>query len=320
MNIESLLLIVNPFLNPVFLRVLSLIAYGFVIGLGLIWVLNGLTFKGIWKSKVGNIYLGWVILIPLYTLGLSCGWITGMVVLFFFMSIASKEIITISKIPKVYRFILVVLALVTIVVAGLVPNLFAVLPFVYFAVLTFVTVRCNDADQGFYNTSVALYAAIWVIFGLAHIELLAHLNGTIDKTSALLFVLVFSVTLSDIGAYVFGKLFEKVGFMTEHKIASNISPNKTYGGIVGHIFGAALGIWTMWFAIAAYLPLYQWIIIAVLIGVAGSIGGLVNSTFKRFYKVKDSGELLKGHGGALDRIDSTIMVAVVMYYYLSIFI
>lgn len=320
MNVGSILLIVNPFLNPVFIQVLSLIAYGFVIGLGLIWILNGFTFKDIWKSKVGNIYLGWVILIPLYTLGLSCGWIVGMIVLFFFMSIACKEIVIISKIPKVYQYNLIVLAFITIVVAGFAPSFFAVLPFVYFAFLAFITVRLNDADKGFYNTSIALYSAIWIIFGLAHVELLAHLNGTIDKTSALLFVLVFSVTLSDIGAYVFGKFFEKIGFMTEHKIASNISPNKTYGGIVGHIIGAGLGIWTMWFAISAYLPLHQWIILAILIGVAGSVGGMVNSTFKRFYKVKDSGELLKGHGGALDRIDSTIMVAVVMYYYLSIFI
>lgn len=319
MNVENLLLITNPFLNPIFLHVLSLIACGFIIGLVLIWMLNGFTFKEIWKSKVGNIYLGWVILIPLYTFGLSCGWITGMCVLFFFMSIACKEIVTISKIPKAYQSILIFLAFITVIVAGATPHLFALLPFIYFAVLAFASVRHNDADRGFYNTSVALYAAIWVIFGLAHIELLAHLNGTIDKTSALLFVLVFSVTLSDIGAYVFGKLFEKIGFMTEHKIASNISPNKTYGGIVGHIIGAALGVWSMWFAISEYLPLYQWVIVTVLIGTAGSVGGMINSTFKRFYKVKDSGELLAGHGGALDRIDSTIMVSVALYYYLSIF-
>lgn len=320
MNLEDLLLTVNPFLNPVFQHVLILVACGFVLGLVLIWILNGFILKDIWKGKLGNIYLGWVILIPLYTLGLSSGWIAGICVLFFFMVIACKEIVTLSKIPKVYLSNLIALAFITVIVAGALPNLFALLPFIYFAVLAFVTVRHNDAERGFYNTSVALYSAIWVIFGLAHVELLAHLNGTIDKNSALLFVLVFSVTLSDIGAYIFGKLFEKIGFMTEHKIASNISPNKTYAGILGHIIGAALGIWTMWFAISTYLPPYQWIIISILIGTAGSIGGMVNSTFKRFYKAKDSGELLSGHGGALDRIDSTIMVSVVLYYYLSIFL
>ncbi|HAO64357.1 TPA: hypothetical protein DCQ44_00040 [Candidatus Taylorbacteria bacterium] len=313
-------LFLNPFYNPIFFDIIWRIVLGFALGFVLIWALNKFKLKGIWSSKVGLIYLGWLVLLPLYVVGIFFGWVTGMAVVFLFMFLAIWEIVRIGKIPKVYGYLLSALALITVVIAAFFTSHFVLLPLFFFATIAFTSVRRNDAEKGFYYAAVAVYVSIWIIFGLAHIELLAHLNGQLDNTSSLLFLIVFAVTLSDIGAYIFGKLFHHFDILDQYKIASNLSPNKTYIGILGHIIGAAAGVWVMQFAVASYMPWYHWIIISVLIGVFGSSGGMMNSMFKRYYGVKDSNSLIPGHGGALDRIDSTIRVLIVIYYYFSFFL
>lgn len=313
-------LFANPLLNPIFFPLVARIFWGFVAGLVLIFAWNRFTCKGLWKSKVGAIYLGWLILLPLYSAGVLFGWLAGMTVIFTLSSLAVWEIVRITKLPRVYGYMLTALALVTVVAATFFPARFFLLPLTYLPMMAFVSVRRNDAKTGFMYAAVGTYVAMWVIFGLSHLLLLAHLNGRFDQTGALAFVVIFAVTLSDIGAFVFGKLFHKWGILDQFKVASAISPNKTYVGILGEIIGAGLGVWAMYFAVKGYLPWYQWVCIAILIGVFGSAGGMMNSLFKRAYGVKDSGHLLEGLGGALDRIDSTIRVVVVLYYYLSFFL
>lgn len=314
-----MLLYTNPLLNPIFFEVIVRVGIGFVLGYILIFILNGFSCRNIFSTKLGHIYRGWLVLIPLYCAGIFFGWITGGLIILSFIVIALWEVVRIAEIPRVYGIVLTFLAIVTLVIAIFFPNLLSLLPLCYFAVICFTAVRGNNAEKGFYNASVSLFAVLWIVFGMVHLVLLAHLNGLYDNTLALLFLVIFAVTLSDIGAFVFGTLFQKIRFLDSYKIASNLSPNKTYVGVTGHIIGAGLGIWAMWFAVSAYLPVHHGIILAVLIGVYGSIGGMINSLFKRYYKVKDSGTLLKGHGGALDRIDSTIRVVVVVYYYFFLF-
>jgi len=313
-------LFINPLTNPIFFDIIWRVVLGFVLGFVLILGLNKFKLKDIWKSKVGLIYLGWLVLIPLYVAGIFFGWVTGLIVVFLFMVLAIWEIVRIGQLPKVYGYVLTALAIVTVIVAAFFTSHFVLLPLFFFSTLAFVSIRRNDAEKGFYYAAIAVYVSIWVIFGLAHIELLAHLNGLFDNTSSLLFLVVFAVTLSDIGAYIFGKFFHLIGFLDQYKIASNLSPNKTYIGILGHIIGAGAGVWVMQFAVHAYMPWYHWIIVSVLIGVFSSSGGMMNSMFKRFFGVKDSNSLIPGHGGALDRIDSTIRVLIVIYYYFSFFL
>ena len=316
---KEILLFTNPLLNPIFGEVVLRMIIGCGAGFILIFILNKCTLKNIFESKLWNIYKGWLILIPLYCAGIFFGWITGGLIILSFIIIALWEVVKIANITVVYGYVLSLLAASTLFVAIFSPHMLSLFPLLYFALLCFTAVRSNDAEKGFYNSSVSLFAAIWIVFGLSHIALLAHLNSTLDATNALLFMVIFAVTLSDIGAYVFGKFFQKIGFLNQYTIASNISPNKTYIGIVGHVIGASVGVWAMWFAVGEYMHGYNFLILAVLIGVFGSIGGMINSLFKRYFHVKDSGALLAGHGGALDRIDSTIRVVVVVYYYFYFF-
>jgi phosphatidate cytidylyltransferase len=120
---------------------------------------------------------------------------------------------------------------------------------------------------------------------------------------------MLSTWIADSGAYVFGKTLGR------HKLSPRLSPNKTVEGYVGGIIAGTLsavllGIW--W-----NLPLVQTIVLGLLVSGVSPAGDLGVSLLKRTIGVKDSGHLLPGHGGALDRID-TLIWSVAMVYYLVI--
>jgi len=97
------------------------------------------------------------------------------------------------------------------------------------------------------------------------------------------------------------------------KLASRLSPNKTWGGALGNILGAALAVTLTIFA----LPGLQWwqrCLLVLAIGLGSIWGDLLESLLKRQRGVKDAGELLPGFGGLLDRIDSLLLVAPLVYY------
>lgn len=123
----------------------------------------------------------------------------------------------------------------------------------------------------------------------------------------LVFFILFSVWASDSGAYFTGRKFGK------HKLWPEISPKKTiegsFGGIIWSILVAIL------FQIFAPIFDHTWyaIVVAIVISIAGQIGDLVESAFKRHYDVKDSGKILPGHGGILDRCDSWLFVFPILH-------
>jgi phosphatidate cytidylyltransferase len=118
----------------------------------------------------------------------------------------------------------------------------------------------------------------------------------------MMFLLLFMVWASDIGAYFAGK------FIGGPKMAVTISPNKTWAGMMGAILGPALvGLWYSTFDLS---PQFSWQALMMLggvIGIVGQAGDLLISAFKRHVNVKDTGHVIPGHGGLLDRIDSLML-------------
>lgn len=124
--------------------------------------------------------------------------------------------------------------------------------------------------------------------------------------------MVFTVWAADIGAYFTGKLIGGA------KLAPRISPNKTMAGLFGSVFwgGGCLVLWS--YFVATYLKAdssfdFSMIIAAVgcgmIVGFVGQFGDLLISAMKRHVKVKDTGQLIPGHGGILDRIDAMLLAA-----------
>lgn len=146
-------------------------------------------------------------------------------------------------------------------------------------------------------------------------------DGTVYTWVAPLSVFVF-LWINDTGAYICGSLLGK------HKLFPRISPGKSWeGSIGGFIFVAAVAV-LIWHLAETYgcndlqLTVYQWVGLGLTVAVFGTWGDLVESLFKRTIGIKDSGNILPGHGGMLDRFDSSLMAipaAVVYLYSLTLF-
>jgi phosphatidate cytidylyltransferase len=101
-----------------------------------------------------------------------------------------------------------------------------------------------------------------------------------------------------------------------HKMAPRISPGKTWEGLAGGLAGAVVGALIVRHFGLQWIPPAQAVVLAVLVALAGMAGDLAESLLKRWAGVKDSGALFPGHGGMLDRLDSLLLGAPVLYYYL----
>ena len=122
------------------------------------------------------------------------------------------------------------------------------------------------------------------------------------------FILVW---VNDSAAYFVGKNFGK------QKLFPSVSPKKTVEGFLGGLFFACISS----YFIATYtetLGFTSWLILAIIVSVFGTLGDLIESKFKRQAGVKDSGVIMPGHGGLLDRLDSIIFASPFIYLFLRI--
>jgi len=154
---------------------------------------------------------------------------------------------------------------------------------------------------------------VWTVAGILYVGwLLGHLVALrgLDDGRNWVFFILFVTWASDTFAFFVGRKFGR------HKLAPSISPGKTWEGAAGGV-GAAVVMSILFFTPTPFLlPLISWQIIslAVLVSIFGQLGDLVESLLKRNMGVKDSGSLMPGHGGVLDRIDSLVFAGVVVYY------
>ena len=129
----------------------------------------------------------------------------------------------------------------------------------------------------------------------------SYLHSFPEQGPALLLFVLVSVWLADTGGYFAGKRFGK------HKLAKEISPNKTWEGVAGALVLSGVFATGFYFLVLeSSLSLISWLFLTALTVLISIVGDLFESVFKRCFNVKDSGQLLPGHGGILDRIDSLL--------------
>jgi len=126
------------------------------------------------------------------------------------------------------------------------------------------------------------------------------------------FLMFFIAWASDILGYVFGKM------IGGPKLIPAVSPNKTWAGFFGAVLGGVVVMVVFGLPYAVYsMPLWKFVIVLIvaggLLGAVCQVGDLVVSALKRSAKTKDAGSLIPGHGGLLDRIDSLLLLSIVMF-------
>lgn len=247
---------------------------------------------------IGALLLGEVVFTVFFSL-------VGLGALYEFFGITKSE----DNKPNLLLGMLAAVALTVLVgmhCLGYIPFKFVWLAIPFFA-LIFIVSLYQKSKLPFNDISYTLlgimYACIPFIFFVA----LGFIQGTFNHYIPLGFLII--LWANDTGAYLSGRSFGK------HKLFERISPNKTWEGFIGGVIFAML----IALNLAQYfgsLQKWEWVTMAAIIGIFGTLGDLVESMLKRSLGVKDSGSILPGHGGLLDRFDGLLIAAPLVFLFL----
>lgn len=167
----------------------------------------------------------------------------------------------------------------------------------------------KKTEPNFNNIALTLAGLIYIALPMSLTHFLNH-NSTNNYDYTLLLSVFILIWLSDTGGYLIGMRFGK------HKLHEKISPKKSWEGAAGSLLFSIIGsiIISLIFTQMSHI---EWVLLAIVVSIASLIGDLVESHLKRSLDRKDSGWILPGHGGILDRIDSTLFVIPTVYIYIN---
>jgi phosphatidate cytidylyltransferase len=169
-------------------------------------------------------------------------------------------------------------------------------------------------EEALPSQAITWLGAIYMGLGLGLQQKLFMLQGSLPRTGSRMLLALFIITwFGDSAAYFVGSYFGK------HKMAPRVSPKKSWEGALGNLGGNLLGAFLMVATVCTEWTAVDAVALGLLLGVAGQLGDLVESTWKRSAGVKDSnvgGVSIPGHGGLLDRVDSLVFAAPVLFAYL----
>ncbi len=192
---------------------------------------------------------------------------------------------------------------------GKTPVLYGLL-FLSFLVLSFRPLfGAQELRIRFEQIHRRLFGIVFVGFTLSHFLLLPDL----EAWRSWVFTILIVIYMGDGAAYFSGT------YLGKHKLAERLSPKKTWEGALGGLLGSVVAMLLCRLIFFSALTLGQAMVTAALLAVSGQLGDLVESLIKRSYDVKDSGNILPGHGGILDRIDSVLFAFPTGYYLAVLF-
>ncbi len=214
---------------------------------------------------------------------------------------------------------------VVVMLAGLLWNFWS-----FLLLFTIIHIGCwvefIELMKKIYGTDYKKYSLLGILYislpilALVSLSTAWQLNPLVDLRKGTYSYLIpcaiiFSIWINDTMAYIVGSLIGKTPF-------SKISPKKTWEGTIG---GAILcivviGLLGYYLPIAQGIALKHWLAIAAICAVFGTAGDLLESKIKRMANVKDSGKIMPGHGGFLDRFDSLLIAAPAVWLYIKLFI
>ena len=162
-------------------------------------------------------------------------------------------------------------------------------------------------EQSLKNVALTVFGVLYLGLTLSTLSM----TRLLPQGQWLIFFLLLVTWASDTGAYYIGTLYGR------HPLAPRISPKKTVEGLVGGFFGAIIIAYSARWWFLPELSSLDCLILATLLTITGLWGDLTESAMKRSVGMKDSGGILPGHGGMLDRLDSLLFTAPVFYYYVT---
>lgn len=187
-------------------------------------------------------------------------------------------------------------------------------PYLVFLLYCYIKELYSHHANSIVNLGATMLSQVYIVLPLSLINFLAFGNFACFSGEAPFYAIPLAIYIfiwaSDTGAYLCGSLLGR------HKLFPRISPKKSWEGSIGGALltvGAAVAVAYFY----SFMNVWQWIGMALVVVVFGTFGDLTESMFKRHLGIKDSGKMLPGHGGILDRLDSMLFVipAVMVYIY-----
>ena len=179
--------------------------------------------------------------------------------------------------------------------------------------IMFASVVLSKNKLSYIDASITLFSIFYIPFMLAFIGFTRNLN--LDKGNLFVWLILIGGWATDTMAYFSGKLLGK------NKLIPDVSPKKTVEGAIGGIIGCTLIIFVYGLFINSHFGIkiapMHYIALGLILSVASQLGDLTASSIKRATKIKDFGTVMPGHGGVIDRFDSILLVAPIVYFYLS---
>lgn len=256
------------------------------------------------RATAGAIYIAIVVLGVLggqYAFAVVFGLFQIIALLEYYRIVEKGNLIKINKLLNIISGVIIFSSLL------FVPN--------YTLILISLFLLAQLSASIFSKKENSLQSAVYTLFGQLYITLpillltIIYTNDNLSK-NIILAIFIF-IWINDTAAYLVGSIFGK------HKLNERISPKKTIEGFVGGIVLATSAAF-LFARLMPEFPLWFWIGFGAITSVVGTMGDLFESLIKRTYAVKDSGTLIPGHGGILDRIDSFLFAVMAIYLYLFV--
>jgi phosphatidate cytidylyltransferase len=281
------------------------------------WILSLAVKTDDGKATVKNLNArvrAWWMMVAVFGLAMATGGI-GSVVLFALTSfLALREFVTLTPTrPGDHRSLFWIFFIIVPIQYYLIAikwyGLFSIfIPVYAFLFLPIRSAIAGDCQNFLERTAKIQWGLMICVYCVSHVPALLSLSipGYEGQNGKLMFYFVLVAQISDVLQYVWGKTLGR------HKIVPTVSPNKTWEGFIGGIACATLIGAGLWWA-TPFTPL-QSAGMSLAITLMGFAGGLVMSAIKRDRGVKDYGNMIQGHGGVLDRIDSLCFAAPVFFH------
>ncbi|MDH8701896.1 phosphatidate cytidylyltransferase [Dysgonomonadaceae bacterium PH5-43] len=191
-------------------------------------------------------------------------------------------------------------------------------PYFLYIMVVFIVELYEKQEDPISHLAHIFLGQFYIALPLSVLNLIAFIpsneGGSVYSPLMLLALFVF-VWINDTGAYTIGVLFGK------HRLFERISPKKSWEGFFGGLaFAIASAFVFSYIFTDSGIPYYHWVGIAASVSIFGTWGDLTESLIKRTLNVKDSGNTMPGHGGFLDRLDSILLAAYAVLFYINIFI
>lgn len=266
------------------------------------------------RTLSGAIYAG-LVLTSIYL-----GSVAFSILLLVFLVLSIKEFLLLAKNSgyQIHSFLTYFIGIISFSIVALYSNgyisaklLVLIVPLIIFPFIVEMYGKLNNPIQ---NISYYILALIYIVMPLSLMNFLFFkIEGGETYQMGLVLAFFVIIWVNDTFAYLSGMLLGR------HKLFKSISPNKTWQGTIGGAIFSLIAAWG--FSIYYdFMDIFTWLIFAAILIIFGTFGDLIESMFKRKFDIKDSGDIMPGHGGILDRLDSLLIAAPFIFVFIILFI